>query len=97
MSKRNKGGGKKFNNIKPGTICTLIHNDFVIFRIIRINAVGYPFSDLSVYNGIDLVDITRGAHCVAYTDLYREATKEEKELFFKIVKEHSNEDVYFKK
>ena len=88
---------KKFNNIKPGTICTLIHNNFIIFRIIRINDVGYPFSDLSVYNGIDLVDITKGDHCVAYTDLYREATKEEKELFFKIVKEHQNEDVYFKK
>lgn len=91
MKKKNKGRGKKMNNIKPGSICTLIHNDRIIFRITGVNDNGYPFSDFSIYRGVELEDsVTEGNHCVAYTDLYREATYEEMQIFFDIMNKYND-------
>ena len=85
MSKKNKGGGVKLNNIKPGSICELIHNDSIIFRITHVNDVGYPFSDLSVHTNLGWDGLTEGDHCVAYTNLYKECTPERKKMFFELV------------
>ncbi len=70
---------KKFNNIKSGTICTLIHNDWIVFRITHINESGFPFAMHSMYK--DEFQIDEKPVCMAYTDLYKEATKEQKEKF----------------
>ena len=75
---------KKFNNIKSGTICTLIHNDWVVFRITHINESGFPFAMHSMYK--DEFQIDEKPVCMAYTDLYKEATKEQKEKFIKMEK-----------
>jgi hypothetical protein len=75
--------GKKFNNIKPGTICTLVHNDSLIFRITHINESGFPFAMHSMYcySTWDEFQIDKKPVCMAYTTEYKEATKEQKEKF----------------
>lgn len=79
--------GKKFNDIKSGTICTLVHNDSLIFRITHINEVGYPFAKYSMYcySTCDEFEfqIDDKPVCMAYTTEYKEATKEQKEKFIK--------------
>ena len=76
--------GKKFNNIKSGTICTLIHKDWIVFRITHINESGFPFAMHSMYK--DEFQIDEKPVCMGYTDLYKEATKEQKEKFIKMEK-----------
>ena len=76
--------GKKFNNIKPGTICTLIHNDWIVFRITHVNESGFPFAMYSIYK--DKFQIYKKPVCMAYTTEYKEATKEQKEKFIKMEK-----------
>ena len=80
--------GKKFNNIKSGTICTLIHNDSIVFRITHINESGFPFAMHSMYK--DEFQVDKKPVCMAYTDLYKEATKEQKEKFLKMEQEVVN-------
>ena len=74
---------KKFNNIKSGTICTLVHNDSLIFRITHINESGFPFAmhSLYCYSTWDEFQIDKKPVCMAYTTEYKEATKEQKEKF----------------
>ena len=69
---------KKFNNIKSGTICTLVHNDSLIFRITHINESGFPFAmhSLYCYSTWDEFQIDKKPVCMAYTTEYKEATKE---------------------
>ena len=73
----------KFNNIKPGTICTLVHNDSLIFRITHINESGFPFAKHSLYcySTWDEFQIDKKPVCMAYTTEYKEASKEQKEKF----------------
>ena len=82
--------GKKFNNIKHGTICTLVHNDDLIFRITHVNEQGFPFAKHSCYhyhysnNCYDdhyEFDIDAKPVCMAYTIEYKEATEEQKKIF----------------
>lgn len=79
---------KKFNNIKPGTICTLVHNDSLIFRITHINESGFPFAKHSLfcYSTWDEFQLDKKPVCMAYTTEYKEATKEQKEKFIKMEK-----------
>ena len=87
--------GKKFNDIKPGTICTLVHNDSLIFRITHINESGFPFAmhSLYCYSTWDEFQIDKKPVCMAYTTEYKEATKEQKEKFIKL----EAKEVYFTK
>ena len=80
--------GKEFNNIKPGTICTLVHNDSLIFRITHINESGFPFAKHSLfcYSTWDEFQIDKKPVCMAYTTEYKEATREQKEKFIKMEK-----------
>ena len=80
--------GKKFNNIKPGTICTLLHNDSLIFRITHINESGFPFANHSLfcYSTWYEFQLDKKPVCMAYTTEYKEATKEQKEKFIKMEK-----------
>ena len=80
--------GKKFNNIKPGTICTLVHNDSLIFRITHINESGFPFAKHSLfcYSTWDEFQLDKKPVCMAYTTEYKEATREQKEKFIKMEK-----------
>jgi len=75
--------GKKFNDIKPGTICTLVHNNSLIFRITHINESGHPFAmhSLYCYSSWDEFQLDKKPVCMAYTTEYKEATKEQKEKF----------------
>ena len=78
--------GKKFNNIKPGTICTFIHNDAVVFRITHIDKSGFPYGKLSYYHykhttGEYEFQIDDKPICMGYTTEYKEASKEQKEKF----------------
>lgn len=75
--------GKKFNDIKPGTICTLVYNDSLIFRITHINECGWPFAKHSLYcySTCDEFQLDKKPVCMAYTTEYKEATKEQKEKF----------------
>ena len=87
--------GKKFNNIKPGTICTLIYNDSIVFRITHINDVGYPFAKHSYYHykhttGEYIFQIESKPICVAYTTEYKEATEEQKKIFIDMEKKEVN-------
>ena len=84
--------GKKFNNIKSGTICTLVHNDSLIFRITHINEVGFPFAMYSLYcyPSFDEFQIDEKPVCMAYTTEYKEATKEQKEKFINMEKKEVN-------
>lgn len=79
---------KKFNNIKPGTICTLVHNDSLIFRITHINESGFPFAKHSLfcYSTWDEFQFDKKPVCMAYTTEYKEATREQKEKFIKMEK-----------
>ena len=79
---------KKFNNIKPGTICTLVHNDLLIFRITHINESGFPFAKHSLfcYSTWDEFQLDKKPVCMAYTIEYKEATREQKEKFIKMEK-----------
>lgn len=78
--------GKKFNNIKPGTICTLVDNDSLIFRITHIDKFGYPFAKHSLYcySTQNKFELNKIPVCMAYTTKYKEATKEQKEKFIMI-------------
>ena len=80
--------GKKFNNIKPGTICTLLHNDSLIFRITHINESGFPFAKHSLfcYSTWGEFQLDKKPVCMAYTTEYKEATREQKEKFIKMEK-----------
>lgn len=80
--------GKKFNNIKPGTICALVHNDSLIFRITHINESGFPFAKHSLfcYSTWDEFQLDKKPVCMAYTTEYKEATREQKEKFIKMEK-----------
>ncbi len=82
--------GKKFNNIKPGTICTLVHNDSLVFRITHINESGFPFAKHSMFHYKYTKNIWPEKYefqidekpiCMAYTTEYKEATKEQREKF----------------
>jgi len=75
--------GKKFNDIKPGTICTLVHSNSLIFRITHINESGFPFAKHSLYcySTWDEFQLDKKPVCMAYTTEYKEATKEQKEKF----------------
>lgn len=84
--------GKKFNNIKPGTICTLIHNDALVFRIIHINDVGYPFAMHSMW--MNEFQIDEKPICMAYTTEYKEATKEQVEKFIALEKKFTMKENY---
>lgn len=79
---------KKFNNIKPDTICTLVHNDSLIFRITHINESGFPFAKHSLfcYSTWDEFQLDKKPVCMAYTTEYKEATREQKEKFIKMEK-----------
>lgn len=86
---------KKFNNIKPGTICTLTHNKSVVFRITHVNDHGMPFAKHSYYH----YDNTTGEYefqiddepvCMAYTTEYEEATEEQKKIFIEMEKKETN-------
>ena len=79
---------KKFNNIKPGTICTLVHNDSLIFRITHINESGFPFAKHSLfcYSTWDEFQLDKKPVCMAYTTEHKEATREQKEKFIKMEK-----------
>lgn len=79
---------KKFNNIKPGTICILVHNNSLIFRITHINESGFPFAKHSLfcYSTRDEFQLDKKPVCMAYTTEYKEATREQKEKFIKMEK-----------
>lgn len=80
--------GKKFNNIKPGTIGTLVHNDSLIFRITHINESGFPFAKHSLfcYSTWYEFQLDKKPVYMAYTTEYKEATIEQKEKFIKMEK-----------
>lgn len=66
--------------IKNGTICTLEKNPLIVFRLVGKNyKLGYPYGDICMFRG----DITSsgGCQCIAYTNLWKEATDEQKEQF----------------
>ena len=87
--------GKKFNNIKPGTICTFIYNDAVVFRITHINESGFPFAKHSYYHYKHTTDeyefqIDDKPVCMGYTTEYKEATEEQKKIFINMEKKEVN-------
>ena len=66
--------------IKNGTICTLTKNHNIIFRLIGKNYhLGYPIADMVMFRGE--FTCSGGAQTVAYTNLWEEATPEQKELW----------------
>lgn len=87
---------KKFNNIKAGTICTLVHNDLLTFRITHVNELGYPFAKHSMYlykyadPSYYEFQIDKKPVCMAYTIEYKEATKEQKEKFIEMEQKEMN-------
>ena len=90
--------GKKFNNIKPGTICTLTHNKSVVFRITHVNDQGMPFAKYSYFHYANTTgkyefQIDDKPVCMAYTTEYEEASKEQKEIFIKM----ESKEIYFTK
>ena len=87
--------GKKFNNIKPGTICTFTHNKSVVFRITHVNDQGMPFAMHSYYH----YEYTTGDYefqiddkpvCMGYTTEYEEASNEQKKIFIDMEKKEVN-------
>lgn len=87
--------GKKFNNIKPGTICTFIHNDSVVFRITHVNDQGMPFAKHSYFHyknttGDYEFQIDDKPVCMGYTTEYKEATEEQKKIFIDMEKKEVN-------
>ena len=87
--------GKKFNDIKPGTICILTHNDSLVFRITHVNDVEYPFAKHSYYHyknttGDYEFQIDDKPVCMGYTIEYQEATEEQKTIFINMEKKEVN-------
>ena len=85
----------KFNNIKPGTICTLTHNKSVVFRITHVNDRGLPFAKHSYFHYANTTgdyefQIEDKPICMAYTTEYEEASKEQKERFIEMEKKEVN-------
>lgn len=85
----------KFNNIKPGTICTLTHNHSIVFRITHVNDQGMPFAKHSYFHyenttGEYEFQIDDKPVCMAYTTEYEEASKEQKEKFIEMEKTEVN-------
>ena len=87
--------GKKFNNIKPGTICTFTHNKSVVFRITHVNDQGMPFAMHSYFH----YEYTTGDYefqiddkpvCMGYTTEYEEASNEQKKIFIDMEKKEVN-------
>ena len=92
---------KKYNNIKPGTICTLTHNKSVVFRITHVNDRGMPFAKHSYYH----YEYTTGGYefqiddkpvCMAYTIEYEEASNEQKKIFIEMEKKETNINAFKK-
>lgn len=80
----------KTPSIKNGTICTLTKNPLIIFRLVGKNYnTGYPYADIVMFRG-ELTQIG-GRTCVAYTNLWEEATNEQKEEFNAAVELLTNE------
>ena len=76
----------KFNNIKPGTICTFTHNKSVVFRITHVNDQGMPFAKHSYFyyantTGDYEIQINAKPVCMCYTTEYEEASEEQKKIF----------------
>lgn len=91
--------GKKFNNIKSGTICTFVHNDAIVFRITHINESGFPFAMHSMFHYKHTKNLWPDEYefqiddkpiCMGYTTEYKEATKEQKEKFLIMEKTEVN-------
>lgn len=87
--------GKKFNDIKPGTICTLTYNKSVVFRITHVNDLGFPFAKHSYFHysnttGDYEFQIDNKPVCMAYTTEYEEATEEQKKIFIDMEKKEVN-------
>lgn len=91
--------GKKFNNIKPGTICTFIHNDAVVFRITHVDESGFPFAKHSYYHYKHTKNIWPNEYefqiddkpvCMGYTTEYKEATEEQKKIFIDMEQKEVN-------
>ena len=87
--------GKKFNDIKPGTICTLTHNKSVVFRIVHTNDQGMPFAKHSYYHYVNTTgkyefQIDDKPVCMAYSTEYEEASKEQKKMFIEMEKKETN-------
>ena len=91
--------GKKFNNIKPGTICTFIYNDSVVFRITHVNESGFPFAKHSYYHYKYTNNCYENKYefqiddepvCMGYTTEYNEATEEQKKIFIDMEKKEVN-------
>jgi len=87
--------GKKFNDIKSGTICTMTHNKSVVFRITHVNDQGMPFAKHSYFHYTYTTDeyefqIDDKPVCMGYTTEYEEASKEQKEIFIKMEKKEVN-------
>ena len=85
----------KFNNIKPGTICTFIHNDAVVFRITHIDKSGFPYGKHSYYHYKHTTDeyefqIDDKPICMGYTTEYKEASNEQKKIFIDMEKKEVN-------
>ena len=92
---------KKYNNIKPGTICTLTHNKSVVFRITHVNEQGMPFAKHSYYyyehtTGEYEFQIDDKPVCMAYTTEYEEASKEQKKIFIEMEKKETNINAFKK-
>jgi len=71
------------NNIKPGTICTLTKNHSAIFLLSRIDDDGFPYTKRLILEGRRIWDSEDDDYegCVAYTNLFEEATPEQKRMF----------------
>ena len=87
--------GKKFNNIKPGTICTMINNKSLMFRITHVNDQGFPFAMHSCYHygnttGEYKFQIDDKPVCMAYRTEYEEASNEQKKIFIEMEKKETN-------
>ena len=87
--------GKKFNNIKPGTICTMINNKSLVFRITHVNDQGFPFAKHSCYHyenttGEYEFQIDDKPVCMAYRTEYEEASNEQKKIFIEMEKKETN-------
>lgn len=85
--------GNKFNNINPGTICTLTHNKSIVFRITHTNSHGMPFAKHSYYHNMNdeyEFQIEDYPVCMAYTVEYEEASNEQKKIFIEMEKKEVN-------
>ena len=89
----------KFNNIKPGTICTFIYNDSVVFRITHVDDIGHPFAKHSYYHYKHTKNLWPDEYefqiddkpiCMGYTIEYKEATEEQKKIFIDMEKKEVN-------